>query len=1464
MAPRRKGRSSAAAAAAARKQFKVGDLVLAKVKGFPAWPATVSEPEKWGYSADVKKVLVYFFGTQQIAFCNIVDVEEFTEAKKESLLSKRHGKSTDFGRAIREIVESYEALKTQNQGVDAKSMDEVTDKNAFKSNGGFARKDQVEPPLRSLRKLKKKSYSIKDEDDSISPHEDAPNSAKVELHNTETSSEEPGDKLPARESFKNMSSSRRKRGGVQPQSSYSKMRVPSGGRSRSSLAGLKKSVFSSNSSIKVEEDEAAKVVKDVSVSSKRFKKSSDMSEMHNKGSPTAPANGSIGDNGSEIVSVDSDSVSLNEGSTVESGCQLLQPESIFDCYEVDMELNQTLAFQTKSVVKKKRKPSRKRVGCDGPETTISLNNREHSETEVQKTSFNLQKSCENLNGRRSKEDGDEHLPLVKRARVRMEISSVGEEPGTLMQTEEKLRSSAGEEPDTLMQIEKLSDTSKSFSEHVTVSLNSKANDYNDRQKLVVEGAKTVPLELNENSHYSGVKSQLVEVKKNHQLVHGEATLPPSKRIYRALEAMSAYASEDGEKEFPQALETSINTSLLSLKESNDILVKDMGNEAALGTSVLQGDASRYDDAFVIATGSGNASQECGVAGSRGCFVGSSTKMPEESTKSLPETEILEASVNPVPAPSICSGPVKSLINMEQNICPNMHVETVEHPVLSVVSASSTGNHAPEAVKISQIQKSASSDPERGQVSPACKQDSPDHNPSQKDICREGNSELNNGKGGFFEDVLESAKDSEMGSGAVLMAVDGSPETDNNIDEHVKMQVNGICEVIEDIKPMMGNSNHIASQIPVKMVVVAAEVPPNLSSSTSVSDEHFGDKDVSSARSSTLQMDGVDNSACKSSSNTTTCNASTPGNNSNNNIEVNGSCTPDIHLHQTKTLEKGGNTGEAFATMASFESAIGKLTRTKETINRATRLAIDGLKHGFANKVMDIIVQKLEMESSLHRRVDLFFLVDSIAQCSRNLAGDACGIYPSVIQSVLHRLLLAAAPPGSSSHENPKQCLKVLKVWLERKIFLESVLRPYIRDLETRVGSSSSSAYVRRPLRTERPFDDPIRQMEGMLVDEYGSNSSFQLPGFCMPAIIKDEDEDEDKRSDSDDESFEAVTPEHNNETSDGQDVISSAAVGKHRHILEDVDGELEMEDVSPSCDDIITSSTSTDVKSIHHQSEHPFPPPLPLPPPPPMDVRPSPPPLPTSPPPRPHLPLPPPPPPVPRLPPPPALPLPPPPPTLPPPPPPPVLMPNGVDTKPYNVNENMQYGHHPMPQQNFAPVLNSVPSNDVQKQTQLPDPPVAHPPPIPSVNNNNCQLWPPQPAPPSNQFSYVQPPDQRVQQSWEVPTTSYHTGGPYVQNNDFGNFYTDHDRMNTGPHEHRENWGYAGSSYPAPYYPDPARGSYPPAPFPMPPCEPPGNNMWRYPPQSTNHHEPMHHNHGPPFEGPVPVANRAPGYWQGR
>lgn len=125
------------------------------------------------------------------------------------------------------------------------------------------------------------------------------------------------------------------------------------------------------------------------------------------------------------------------------------------------------------------------------------------------------------------------------------------------------------------------------------------------------------------------------------------------------------------------------------------------------------------------------------------------------------------------------------------------------------------------------------------------------------------------------------------------------------------------------------------------------------------------------------------------------------------------------------------------------------------------------KYMFCDQVVEILARNLETESSLHRRVDLFFLADSITQCSRGLkgnypsiviihyppqenwltgciicggfvgvkkhfefSGDVGGIYPSAIQAVLSRLLSAAAPPGNAAHENRKQCLRASEFLLK--------------------------------------------------------------------------------------------------------------------------------------------------------------------------------------------------------------------------------------------------------------------------------------------------------------------------------------------------------------------------------------------------------------------------------------------------
>lgn len=54
--------------------------------------------------------------------------------------------------------------------------------------------------------------------------------------------------------------------------------------------------------------------------------------------------------------------------------------------------------------------------------------------------------------------------------------------------------------------------------------------------------------------------------------------------------------------------------------------------------------------------------------------------------------------------------------------------------------------------------------------------------------------------------------------------------------------------------------------------------------------------------------------------------------------------------------------------------------------------------------MEILAHTLESESNLKRRVDLFFLVDSIAQCSKGLKG--MSFVQCVLLSRISKVLIA--------------------------------------------------------------------------------------------------------------------------------------------------------------------------------------------------------------------------------------------------------------------------------------------------------------------------------------------------------------------------------------------------------------------------------------------------------------------------
>lgn len=103
-------------------ELQLGDLVLAKVKGFPPWPAKVCSPEDWNKSPDLRKYFVEFFGTSEIAFVAPADIQIFTNESKGKLLTRCQGKTVKhFARAVEEICDAFEKLhKLSNElGEDA-------------------------------------------------------------------------------------------------------------------------------------------------------------------------------------------------------------------------------------------------------------------------------------------------------------------------------------------------------------------------------------------------------------------------------------------------------------------------------------------------------------------------------------------------------------------------------------------------------------------------------------------------------------------------------------------------------------------------------------------------------------------------------------------------------------------------------------------------------------------------------------------------------------------------------------------------------------------------------------------------------------------------------------------------------------------------------------------------------------------------------------------------------------------------------------------------------------------------------------------------------------------------------------------------------------------------------------------------------------------------------------------------
>ncbi|XP_054737106.1 PC4 and SFRS1-interacting protein [Anastrepha obliqua] len=78
-----------------KKQFSIGDLVFAKVKGYPAWPAKITKYNN-------KKYSVYFYGTGETANIKVEDLFQYAESK-EKFATEKNLKRSNFREAIEQI-----------------------------------------------------------------------------------------------------------------------------------------------------------------------------------------------------------------------------------------------------------------------------------------------------------------------------------------------------------------------------------------------------------------------------------------------------------------------------------------------------------------------------------------------------------------------------------------------------------------------------------------------------------------------------------------------------------------------------------------------------------------------------------------------------------------------------------------------------------------------------------------------------------------------------------------------------------------------------------------------------------------------------------------------------------------------------------------------------------------------------------------------------------------------------------------------------------------------------------------------------------------------------------------------------------------------------------------------------------------------------------------------------------------